>query len=80
MTYALFLHLCLFLHLWVMLTSFVWTESCQHLVEDVVVFLTRQRTHHPRLVQEVTVYFCTIEGAIRDLYLDEVPLIKHGAS
>ena len=57
-----------------LLTSFLWAESRQHLVEDVIVFLASQRSHHARLVQEVAVYFCTIEGAICDLNLDEVAL------
>ena len=39
-----------------------------------VVFLLRQGSHHPRLVQEITVDFGSVKSAVRDLNLNEMPL------
>ena len=70
---------CIMIMVWVMwnvqfLTSFLLCESCQHLIEYVVVFFIWKRPHHPRLIQEVTMDLGPVECSICYLHLDEMTL------
>lgn len=56
------------------LTSFLWREPCQHLVENVVILLILDLPHHPGLVEEVAMDLGPVQGTIGHLHLDEVAL------
>ena len=49
-------------------------KTGQHLVEDVVILLVRQRPNNSRLVEEIAVDFRAVKCAICHLNLDEMTL------
>ena len=49
-------------------------KTGHELVENMVVFLRGVQADHAGLVEEITVYLCTVEGATAHLYFDEMPL------
>lgn len=57
-----------------MLTSFLLSETGEHLVEYVIVLLVGQRVHHARLVQEITMYLGPVQSAVGHLHFDEMAL------